>query len=173
MYLISAYFDESANKRLQQLIDRIAAESGNHFMLDHHVPPHMTLSSMEARNPDILLPHIEPLQDELSQGTVQFVSVGMFFPYVIYAAPVLNEYLRSTMQQIYDRVAGIEEVSVSRYYRPMQSLPHVTLGKQLSKEQMRAAFAVVQNGFTPFGGKIVSVGLAKTNPHEDVWRISL
>lgn len=173
MYLISAYFDDSTNKKLQRLIDRIATESGNTFLPDHHVPPHMTLSSLEARNPAVLLPHIEPLQDDLSQGTVQFVSVGMFFPYVMYAAPVLNEYLQNTMQRIYDRVERIEEVSVSKYYRPMQCLPHVTLGKQLSKEQMKAAFEVVQNGFVPFEGKIVSIGLAKTNPHEDVWRISL
>ena len=54
MYLISAYFDQRTTKNLQKYIDRIAQEAGNTFMTQNHVPPHMTISAIEARNVDVL-----------------------------------------------------------------------------------------------------------------------
>ena len=35
MYLISAYFDEHVTKGLQRLIDNIAKETGNTYMIDN------------------------------------------------------------------------------------------------------------------------------------------
>ena len=43
MYLISIYFDEKTNKILQRYIDRIAEKSGNSFMIENKVPPHIIL----------------------------------------------------------------------------------------------------------------------------------
>ena len=43
MYLISVYFDDKTNRILQRYIDRIAEETGNRFMTEHNVPPHVTL----------------------------------------------------------------------------------------------------------------------------------
>ena len=142
-------------------------------MTDNQVPPHMTISSIEARNVDLLIPHVEKLQEKLHQGRIQFVSVGMLFPYVIYVTPVLNEYLQQLSQQIYDVIPQDDEITVSKYYKPMQWLPHITLGKKLTKEQMQTAFCIMQDGFAPFEGRITSIGLAKTNPHTDVLKINL
>ena len=76
MYLISVYFDTTTTKRLQSLICQIAAVSGNTYMTQNHVPPHLTLSAVEARNVEVLLPPIQALEGKLSSGKVQFVSVG-------------------------------------------------------------------------------------------------
>lgn len=173
MYLVSAYFDEKAERTLLRYIERIAEKTGNTFMTDNHVPPHLTVSLMEARNGELLLPYVEELYGCLQRGTVSFVSVGALLPYVLYLTPVLDSYLQELSQQIYAAVSGIQEVHVSRFYRPMQWLPHVTLGKTLTKEQMQIAFAVMQEGFVPFDGEIVRLGLAKTNPHEDIWTLML
>jgi len=173
MYLISAYFDDTTKKKIERLIFRIAEKTGNTFMTENNVPPHMTVSSLEARGTGILLPYVSKLESEISCGEVQFVSIGSFFPYVLYMAPVLNEYLQNLSRAVYDAMSDIEGVSVSRYYKPMQWLPHITLGKTLTKEQMREAFAVMQEGFAPFTGKITAIGLAKVNPHENVWRMDL
>ena len=70
-------------------------------------------------------------------------------------------------------MGDIKETTISRYYKPGSWLPHVTLGKTLSKEQMRAAFAVMQDNFQPFEAIVTQIGLAKVNPHEDVERIVL
>ena len=39
MYLVSIYFDENTNKKLQQYINKVAEQTGNTFMLDEKVPP--------------------------------------------------------------------------------------------------------------------------------------
>ena len=91
----------------------------------------------------------------------------------MYLTPVLNAYLLELSQKIYDTVSGVPEVSVSRFYQPLQWLPHLTLGKTLTKEQMRIAFEVLQEGFVPFDATLVKIGLAKANPHEDLWMLEL
>lgn len=55
----------------------------------------------------------------------------------------------------------------------MHWLPHVTLGKKLSGREMRIAFEIMQNEFAPFEGKVVSMGLAKPNPHKDILTMKL
>ena len=173
MYLVSVYFDKQTDKRMQSLIQEIAEKTGNSYMTDNRVPPHMTISSVEARKPERLLPVVKELAKTIQCGTIQLVSVGMFFPYVVFLTPVLNQYLQEVSEMIYTGIHTLDEVKVGKYYRPMQWFPHITLGKTLSEEQMRTAFAVVQQRFVPFEGKVTAVGLAKTNPHEDLWRITL
>lgn len=108
-----------------------------------------------------------------NQVRIKFDSVGMFFPYVMYLTPVLNAYLQEMAEKVYHSVCDVPEVSVSKCYQPMQWFPHITMGKKLTKEQMRIAFAVMQEDFAPFEGQVTSIGLAKTNPHEDIWTMAL
>lgn len=57
-------------------------------------------------------------------------------------------------------------------YQPMQWLPHITLGKKLEREQMQIALELVQEHFQPISAQVVALGLAKTNPHREIVRIT-
>lgn len=173
MYLISIYFDKKTNRILQRYINRIAEKTGNYFMTENLVPPHMTISSIEARGVEVLVSAFEELRGKLKAGTVQFVSVGQLLPYVFYVTPVLNEYLNNLSVQIYEAFKDIPETSISKYYKPMSWLPHVTLGKTMNREQMQLAFRVMQDSFAPFEATVTEMGLAKVNPHEDVVKFEL
>lgn len=173
MYLVSVYFDEKTNRILRKHIDRISAVSGNHFMTDNHVPPHMTILALEARSSSELIPSFEKLKGKIEGCSVNFVTVGQLFPYVIYAAPVLDDHLRELSEKAYTCFEGLEGVSASRYYMPGSWLPHVTLGKTLDRQQMRLAFEAMQENFVPFSGRISQVGLASVNPHADIERFEL
>lgn len=155
MYLISAYFDEKADKIIERYICQIAEKMGNTFMTDNHVPPHLTGFSVESRSGALLIPFVEKLHKYLSQGVIEVVSVGMLLPYVMYLTPILNAYLQNLSQQIFASVSGISEVSVSRFYQPMKWLPHITLEKKLGKEQMQIAFEVMQESFVLFEATIL------------------
>lgn len=168
MYLISAYFDESTNRILQKYIDRIAEATGNDFMTENHVPPHMTISSIEARNPEVLLPAFESLRGRIHPGSIQFVTTGQLLPYVIYTAPVLNSYLQELSETVYAAFADIKDTRISRFYRPYSWLPHVTLGKTLDKTQMQQAFALMQDAFAVMESRIERFGLSEVNPHRDI-----
>ena len=45
--------------------------------------------------------------------------------------------------------------------------------KKLSKEQMQEAFSVMQELFAPMEVTVAEIGLAKTNPHQDLIRVEL
>ena len=173
MYLISAYFDEKTNSILQRYINQISEKTGNRFMTDNNVPPHMTISSIEARSVDVLVPAFEELRENIKAGEIRFVSIGQLLPYVMYATPVMNEYLLDLSNRIYSAYDSIQETTISRYYKPLSWLPHVTLGKTLDRQQMQRAFQVMQESFAPFTACITEIGLAKVNPHEDVLRFKL
>ena len=173
MYLISIYFDKQTNQTLQRYITQIAEKTGNTFMIEHKVPPHMTISAIKARKVEELVPAFESLKGKISGGEVTFASVGQLLPYVFYTTPVLNAYLQGLSEQIFQTFSLIEETSISKFYRPFSWLPHVTLGKTLTKEQMQKAFSIMQDSFAPFSARCTEIGLAKVNPHEDVIRYHL
>lgn len=184
MYLISAYFDENTNKILKQLQQRIADKTGNDFMIRNNVMPHLTISAIEARNVDVLIPAFEKVCRERLQpldekgvvninNTINIVSVGQLFPRVIYAAPVLNEYMMNLSISIYNEFATIPETNISKFYQPYLWMPHITLGKCLDKEQMRQAFAVLQDLFMPIDGQIAKIGLSTVNPYREVMSVAL
>lgn len=171
MYLVSIYFDEKTEKRIRGYIERIAEKTGNGFMVDNHVPPHITVAAIETKRRDLVMQGLE--QMDRKAGNIQFVSVGSFVPQVLYLEPVLNQYLHELSEKVAAAVDGIPETILSPYYKPFGWLPHCTLGKQLTKQQMMDAFAVMQSSFAPFEGKVTRIGLATTNPHRDikVWEL--
>lgn len=184
MYLISAYFDENTNKILKYLQQRIADKTGNDFMIRNNVMPHLTISSIEARNVDVLIPAFEKVCREKLQpleeksvvnvnNAINIVSVGQLFPRVIYAAPVLNEYMMKLSISIYNEFATIPETNISKFYQPYSWMPHITLGKCLDKEQMRQAFGVLQDLFMPIDGRITKIGLSTVNPYREVMSVAL
>lgn len=168
MYLISAYFDDNTNKIIKRYIETIAKETGNTFMTDNNVCPHLTISSLESRNEELLIKKFAELENEIKGGSVHIVSVGQLLPYVMYVSPYLNEYLSELSNCIYNKYKGVDEINISRYYKPLSWLPHITVGKQLEEDQMIKAFRVMQKMFVPVEGKIVKLGIAKTNPHRDI-----
>lgn len=172
MYLISAYFDATTTKQLQRFINTIAEKTGNTYMTENVVPPHLTISSFETREPKNLIDDFKKLSDQKS-GPINIISVGQFLPYVMYATPAINSYLQGLSESIYDIFSVREDVTINKCYKPFSWFPHITLGKKLDKNQMLTAFAAMQVHFTPLNGQIVSLGLAKTNPHEDICRINL
>ena len=168
MYLVSIYFDDKTNKVIQNYINKVADKTGNTFMTDGKVPPHITISAFETKQEQKVIEALKEAMVEMTSGQLEWASVGTFFPYVIYLAPVLNEYLYALSQNLYDCLKGIEDTITSPYYRPFQWLPHTTIGKQLCKEEMRTAFEVLQNDFAMFSGTATRIGLAKTSPYMEI-----
>lgn len=173
MYLISIYFDEKTTCRIQEYMNQISKRSGNTVMKDKNVPPHITISAFETQSEDKVISALKEKACMLQSGTITWCSVGAFFPYVLYLLPILNAYLQGTSEKIYEELVSIGDVAVHRCYRPMQWLPHTTIGKKLSKEEMSAAFQVMQEQFGMFSGQAVRIGMAKTNPYEEVWSYEL
>lgn len=168
MYLISIYFDEACDKKIRNLMKQVAKNTGNTSMLDDNVPPHITISAFETNNEAEAVSCLEKCVGTLSQGSVQWISVSTFFPYVIYLAPLLDKYLFDMSKIVYDNFSELDNVSINRFYKPFSWQPHTTIGRKLSEEEMRTAFETLQKQFAPFSGTVTKIGLARTNPHRDI-----
>lgn len=168
MYLVSIYFDKKTNKTIQGLIDKVAGKTGNDFMIAGKVPPHITVSAFETKKEEEVLQKLQTIAEDSRQAQLHWVSVGTFLPNVMYLSPVLNMYLQNMIQTVYKEVESVENTIFNRFYLPYQWIPHTTIGKLLSKEQMQDAFEVLQEQFVPFEGTVTKIGLAKTNPYTEL-----
>ncbi len=173
MYLITGYFDDTTNSILKRHIEEIADITGNAYMTDNHIPPHMTLCALEARNIDVLKPGFEQFAEYCRSFEVIIASVGMLFPYVMYAAPVPNEELMDMPRRLADIYGNVPDVSINRYYTIDHWMPHITLAKRLDSNQMQRALVRMREAFTPVTGRLIELGLSEVNPHRDVERINL
>ena len=173
MYLISVYFDEKTENKIRSYMKQIAKYTGNTLMLDGQVPPHITIAAFRTPSEACARDVFERASEGVRAKKVQWVSVGSFLPGVIYAAPVLNEYLHE-LSVLYNREIMLQkEIWFDRRYLPFQWFPHTTLAKNLNEEQLRRAFEVMQKQFGPIEGTVESIGLAKTNPYENLQIIKL
>ena len=100
MYLVSIYFDEKTTSRMQGYITQVAKRSGNPFMIEKNVPPHLTISAFETRSEDQVISLFEETRDMFQSGEIIWCSVGAFFPNVLYLSPVLNTYLQELSEKV-------------------------------------------------------------------------
>ena len=175
MYLVSIYFDEKTNERLKSYIEQVAKKTGNRFMIEGNVPPHITVGAFESKASEEEL--VEALQTKLSgmkTGKVQLVSVGTFQTSSIFISAVYNEYLHEMCKSVCHALENVDNTVIRRNYQPFHWLPHVTIGKTLSREQQLAAFEELQHSFGPLEASVVKIGLSKTNPYMDIctWEMS-
>lgn len=174
MYLVSIYFEEHTTKHLQSMINQVAKKNSNTFMVDGKVPPHITVSAFETMEIESAIQVLDETIKTMRAFPISLVSVGTFLPSVIYIAAVYDEKLHQTSKLVYDALMTIDTISIQQRYRPFQWLPHVTIGKKMTQEQLLEAFRVLQNQFGVLQGKVVKIGLAKTNPYRDLmsWGLS-
>lgn len=168
MYLVSIYFDNNTDKKIRQYMNRVAEVSGNQYMIEGQVPPHITISAFETKQESKVIEQLDKMAQELKRGTLQWASVGVFLPYVIFLAPVLNEYLHDLSVKVYDSIVDVEGITISRFYQPLQWMPHTTVAKKLTEEEMSVAFKVLQKSFRMFSGEVTRIGVAKTNPYQEI-----
>ena len=112
MYLISLYFDEGTNKKIQLYMEQIAQRTGNMAMIDGKVPPHITLSAFDMAEEEKAIAGFTAMEQEFEKGQIFWCSVGMFLPHTIYLSPVLNAYLQKLSESVFSKIRYLEEVRI-------------------------------------------------------------
>lgn len=163
MYLISLYFDEITENIINKHIVKIAEKSGNRYMPEHKIPPHLTIASCEEMEQELLIKKLDSVICRQRQGKIEWVSTGSFHPHVLFLTPVLNEYLYEFCTSVNEELSA-----AASKYRPFAWLPHTTVARTMSDDQMIKGFRVLQANFRPFSGDVVRVGLAQSKPYHDI-----
>ena len=94
-------------------------------------------------------------------------------PSVVYIEAVQNKYLYELSKKANEYILQSSQAKCNRFYMPLQWIPHITIGKQLDKEQMRKGFEILQDLFNPIHAKIVRFSLSKPKPYEEIEVIEL
>jgi len=171
-YAICLYFDNASSERLMELM-RIAADAcGNKYMFEPKmIPPHITVCYFTVDGITPIEHIISNATASLKCGNVVWPSLGAFVPSVLYAAPILNEYLLDICTRFNTQLAN--KVTLADYYRPFNWMPHTTLATKLAVEQLSIAFTAVSAEFKPFQGKTAALSLVKCEPFTElrVWKL--
>lgn len=173
MYLVSLYFDHKATEKIQGLINKVADKSGNNYMINGNVPPHITIASFQAHEENRVIEVLDKNIKNIKSGAITWASIGVFKSSVLFLAPVLNEYLHNLCVSINSSISSLENIMISKYYLPFQWLPHTTIAKKLSEEELFLAFQELEKKFSLFSGMVTKIALSKSNPYEDiiVWEL--
>lgn len=175
MYLVSLYFDSKTGNKIQGIINKVAYKCGNNFMIDNNVPPHITIAAFQSKKEESVIQILDKVMKKNNKdGSITVASIGSFKSSVIFLVPILNEYLHNLSVNIYEGVSSIDDVSISKYYLPFQWMPHITIAKKLTREELFLAFQELDKKFSMFSGNVTKITLSKTSPLRDiaVWNLN-
>ena len=94
-YAVSLHFSRKVNEIVISTLQAIADETGNRFMIENKIPPHITIGAFHAAREEEakLLQLVEKLARGQKAGSVQFVEVGNFNGKVLFLKPEKNLFL--------------------------------------------------------------------------------
>lgn len=165
MFLISAYFDPLTNRILQDLINDLAKVTGNNFMIENQVPPHMTFLQIQTRSAQKELEEaMKGLEGKLKPVPLVFTACGAEISNVIYVKVKMTEELKSQIDLIYEAISKIPEIKINPHYLPENIFPHVTLAKTLTSEEQKTGLDYAQKNFSFFSGRLNEAGLSCGKP---------
>jgi hypothetical protein len=173
-YAIVLYFDEKTEKIINSLIKKISNKTGNKYMVDNKIPPHITISLFHYDGKiDTVMEIIENNISFFHKNNITTTSIGIFNPSVLFIAPVINDYLLELNKRINEIINVNDKILLDKNYIENQWIPHISLGVKLNeKESINGVKTLVEN-FKILDIRIDKVGFAKCNPYKDIkiWKI--
>ena len=173
-YAIVLYFDNTTNKIIGNMIERTAALSGNSYMLDINIPPHVTLGCFFSDEQANLYERVESFAKGVTPFEVTFHTIGAFEPYVLFASPIKDAYLAELNNSLHELLLDNYEPAENANYLPDRWMPHCSLAVRLNKEQFAKAKVIEAETAFPFTARVTKIALAKCNPYNEVaiWKIN-
>ena len=172
MYLITAYFDDDLTNSLEQLKHVVEKASGNYWMTEHKVPMHLTVASFDVEDESVAKEVFQSVAARVKQEEVLLASIGLF-EHSVFASAVLTEGVQRMADVCFEELSRLDEVVISKKYRPFRWMPHVTIGKHMTEEEMVCAVRGLVKEFHMMKGQIVRVGLAGSKPYKELAMIEL
>jgi 2'-5' RNA ligase len=173
-YAITLYFDEKTEEIINSLIKKIANKTGNKYMVDNKIPPHITISLFQYNGKiDTVMGIIENNISLFNRKNIVIASIGIFNPSVLFIAPVINDYLIELNRKVNEIININDEILLDRNYIKNQWIPHISLGVKLNEKELINGVKTLVKNFKILDIGIDRVGFAKCNPYKDIkiWKI--
>ena len=156
------------------MIERTTALSGNSYMLDINIPPHVTLGCFFSDEQSDLLEKVGAFAKNITPFEVTFDAIGAFEPYVLFASPIKDAYLAELNNSLHELLLDNYEPAENANYLPSKWMPHCSLAVRLDAKQFAKAKAIEAEIDLPFTARVTKIALAKCNPYNEVatWNIN-
>jgi hypothetical protein len=129
------------------------------------VEPHVTLAACSGLDVDLFRPEAAELAARTQPLGCTLASVGVFptAEGVLFLAPTISPVLVQLQLVVLDRLqlAGGE---IEPYWMPGAWVAHCTLATGIPREAIAAAVAQTLDGFQPFAGTLVRLGVFAIDP---------
>lgn len=172
-YAIVLYFDKDASAVLGSATETVAAASGNRYMLDVDIPPHITIGSFQADGTSVLKEKISSFLQDFQKFCVEFDKIASFEPKVVFASPKRNACLEKYNRSIHELLKNLCPPGDNEYYTPEKWIPHCALALKLNDVEYTAARKAAETLPLPLRAKVEKIALARCNPYCEtaVWEI--
>ena len=175
-YAIALYFDEKTEEIINSLIKKITNKTGNKYMVDNKIPPHITISLFQYNEKiDTVIEIIENNISFFRRNNIIIASIGIFNPSVLFIVPVINDYLLELNKNINEIININDKILLDKNYIKNQWIPHISLGVKLNENELIIGVKTLVEDFKilDIDIEIDRVGFAECNPYKDIktWKI--
>jgi len=172
---ISAWFDQQTEDSVRE-VWRQLAESGV-FSEFHDGPfrPHITLSAYVNLEVDSCVACLRDFLCTTPPLSVSLYSLGQFLlpTGAIYISSLINEPLLAFRREIARRLSSFGSVLFLPYYEPDRWVPHVSLARGLTPQQLLAAFEICQKIPLPISAQVNRVGIIEFPIERELYELFL
>ena len=179
-YAVSLYFDGESASKILRCVKSTAEASENFYLTEHNVPSHMTLGIFHSSDDE--LEKLKRLFKEFASKmgrtfNIDFAGAGCFLEKVIFLriSEESRAYLAGLNSILHEFMLSDFDAGDNRNYLPQNWMPHVALAVKLNSAQFESGmnFLKSHDELLPTVVKVVSVGLARCKPYEEILRVSL
>jgi len=157
-------FDKNTEASFKSIIGSVAASGVSSHMVDAGIPPHITIAGFSTDRIEAIIERLDARISCFKAGTILWPSLGVFVPRVLFAAPVLDEYLLHACIDANRLIEPFSTVGDNGFYLPYHWVPHTTLATHLDHDGLKQAFAVASRQFTFISGKSNRLVLVDCSP---------
>lgn len=174
-YAVSLHFGREVNEIIYSAMKKIAKQTGNSFMLENKVPPHITIGAFHAAKEDErkLLGLVEDFARGQQAGSVQFCEVGNFNNKVLFLQPEKNSFLTKINAEFHDLLLPIFSKAENGYYQPDIWFPHTTLATGLNSSQFEKALKIAGEINLPLEDAIGELAMYQCSPFAELQKFML
>ena len=171
-YAVSLHFTQDMNDIIAAATKEIAQLTGNTYMLDNKVPPHVTIGAFHAdkRDEPKLLQLVQDFAKTQVPGIIHFTAPGDFNQKVLFLQPQKDDYLTAINKALHKIMLPQFTEGENGYYLPDIWFPHTTLATRLNQTQFSQALEIANKITLPLEAKVHDIGVYLCSPFAELKR---
>ena len=171
-YAVSLHFTKDVNDIIFDTLRAISEMTGNDFMIQNKVPPHITIGAFHGtkEKEERLMQIVEEFSIKQQSDRVYFTEVGNFNGKVLFLKPEKDAFLSEINKELHKVVLPEFEKGENGYYMPEMWFPHTTLATRLNQSQFEKAVEIAGKIKLPLEAKIGDIGVYQCSPFMELKR---